>query len=170
MLELQKLGQEDLQLNNRWSCYFQGISKSDFMIKSISLPFEKLLTETKKYGDKKYTGFTPVENITITFFENTKFEIYEFFKDWMDDIFDPTTRTFRVLANERVKYKYAVIKFYRTTLSSRPVTIQFKLNNLMILGLDELTLDQETGASLEWSVQLSVEEVSKESIYAGAVV
>ena len=168
MLEILQLGIEDLQLTNRWYCYFPGVLKSNFMVKSVNLPFEKLLTETKKYGDKKYIGFTPVETITITFFENTKFEIYEFFKTWMDSIFDPITKTFRVLLSESVKFKSADIVFYGSVSALQPVsTIRYKLQDLMILGIDELTLDQETSAPLEWSVQLAVRDTTSSRVSVG---
>lgn len=166
MLEIYKLGTEDLQLNNRWYCYFEDLWKSSFMVKSINLPFEKLLTETKKYGDKKYVGFVPVETITITFFENTKFEIYKFFKDWMDKIFDSETKTFRVLDNVNVKYKTAKISFYTSILGL--TSIEYNLKDLMILGINEITLDQESGVPLEWSVDLAVNDITSSNATFGS--
>ncbi|MDA3855498.1 MAG: hypothetical protein PF569_04525 [Candidatus Woesearchaeota archaeon] len=162
-LEIYNLATEDLQLRNRWYCYFQDMPKTRFMVKTINLPFDKLVTETKKYGSKKYVGFTPPETITITFFENTKFEIYKYFKSWMDTIFDPVTKTFNVLEEESVKFRTATIEFY-THIPLEFTTLEFKLNDLMILGLDELSLDQETGEPLEWSVQLAVRDSSLSSV------
>lgn len=158
---LENLMREDLQLKNRWFCYFEDFSKSEFLVKSVNLPFEKLITETKKYGDKKYVGFTPIDTITIVFYENTKFEVYKFFKNWMDDIFDSKEKVFNVLSNENVKYKDATILFYRSNaFSQQKDSIKFRFNKLQILGIDEITNDQETGEPLEWTVQLAVKDTT----------
>ena len=160
MLEIYKLLEQDLQLTNRWSCYFGDLLTSSFMVKNVNLPFEKLVTETTKYGEKNYISFTAPETVTLTFFENTRFEIYNYFKTWKDIIFDPKTKTFNVLPNKDLKYRSATITFY----SSKQVqsAVKFKMEKLMILGLDELNLDQENSIPLEWSVQLAVRDVTSE--------
>lgn len=160
MLELEQLLFEDLQLKNLWSCVFTDLTIATHMIKSVNIPSEMLTTETKKYGSKKYIGFTPIDTITLTFYENTKFEIYQYFKDWKDSIFDPITKTFKVLTSEIQKYKSASITYYRPLALYNKPTKVFTFPKLMILGLSELNLDHETGDPLEWSVTLAVEEFS----------
>ena len=158
MLELEKLLFEDLQLKNHWTCNFSGLLIATHMIKSVNIPTEMLVTETKKYASKKYTGFTPIETITITFYENTSFAIYNYFKAWKDSIFDPVTKTYKVLPSENFKYRSATISYYRPIFLAETPTKVFSFPKLMILGMSETNLDQETGEPLEWTVTLAVEE------------
>ena len=158
MLELDSLLQEDLQLKNYWKLNLTGLPKAGHMVKSVNIPTEMLVTETKKYGSKKYTGFTPIETITLTFYENTSFDIYNYFKEWKDNIFDPVTKTFKVLSSETLKFKSGSIWYYRPTRDSRINTKIFSFPKLMILGMSETNLDHETGDPVEWSVTLAVEE------------
>lgn len=155
-LEIYQLLLQDLQLDNQWNVKLDDLPNSTFMVKSINLPFEQLLTETKKYGQKFYTGFTPVETLTITFFENTRFEIYEYLNNWYDTIFDREKRVFKVLTNRNDKYKNGTIAFYRPDTT---ITKTFALTDLQILGIDEITLDQESSEPLQWSAQFSVGNV-----------
>lgn len=169
MVNFYKLMYEDLQLNNRWYCTFPDFSKASFLVKNVTIPMEKLTTETKKYGEKKYNGFTPVEEITITFFENSSFNVYDFFKDWKDTIFDPITKTFKVLSSVNDKYKSARIDFYGGDLIDSLYSKTFNFSNLMVKGLDDLTLDQESGTPLEWSVTLAVGDVDNKGTVASFI-
>jgi len=151
MLEL--LGMQDLQFQNKYYIQMEGLLKSAILAKSINIPLEKLTTETTKYGEKHYIGFTPVETVTITFYETTLFEVYSYFKTWKDLIFNSTTKTFNVLALESLKYRSATILMYSSSLTSFK---RIYFDKLMILGINEITLDPTNGAPLEWSVDLAV--------------
>ncbi len=164
---LETLFQEDLQHQNYWYCVFGDFIRSLTLVKSVSFPLEKLTTETKKYGEKYYVGFTPAETVKITFYENTNFSVYKYFKTWMDTVFDSKTKTFNVLdiGDVLTKYRTATIYMYSSIAGVPTPNRQFKFENLMIIGLDELTFDTENGNPMEWSVEFAVGDTSCDSFF-----
>lgn len=86
------------QKNNLWDFRIQKNDESEWpfvaKVKAASLPFISLTTETRNTGEKHYTGFTPIETLSITIYESTEFSTYSYFKEWMDQVFDERLGTF----------------------------------------------------------------------------
>lgn len=86
------------QLANLWEFYISKKQGEEWplvaRVISTSLPFINLAFETRNTGEKAYTGFTPIESFSITFYENRDFSTYQYFKDWMNSVFDENQGTF----------------------------------------------------------------------------
>jgi len=86
------------QLANLWEFYISKKEGEEWplvaKVISTSLPFINLTHETRNTGEKSYTGFTPIETFSITFYENRDFSTFQYFEDWMGAVFNEELGTF----------------------------------------------------------------------------
>jgi len=86
------------QLANLWDFFISKKENEDWpliaRVQNTTLPFINLTTETRNTGEKAYTGFEPIGEFSMTFYENRDFSTFQYFKDWMNDVFDETQGTF----------------------------------------------------------------------------
>jgi hypothetical protein len=91
------------QLNNLWSFSIEKNDEAEWplfaTIVSTSLPLLKLGTETRNTGEKHYIEFSPTDTFSITVRERTDFSTYNYFKEWMDSVFDQDQGVFLSLGS-----------------------------------------------------------------------
>ncbi len=87
------------QLTNLWDFYFVDWRGEMNVMKVVNTNLPYLVTlETGKYdtlGTHFYNGFTFPESFSVTFREDTNFTVYNYFKEWLDIIFDTKEATFK---------------------------------------------------------------------------
>ena len=82
------------QLSNLWEFQIGSNDSMVFDMVSVSLPFEKLTHQTRQTGEKPYTGVEFVDTVSITIREQITWGVYQYFKEWMDAVYDSDTREF----------------------------------------------------------------------------
>jgi hypothetical protein len=86
------------QLNNLWEFSVRKNDENNWplitYVTDASLPFLNLTVETRNTGEKSYNGFTPIESFSLTFKETTQFSTYNYFNDWLKEVFDEANGTF----------------------------------------------------------------------------
>lgn len=153
------------QLSNMWQLNFLPHPELDFHIVDTNLPFPKLEAESRGYGEAFYSGFTPVETVSFTFRCTENFNTFDFFQDWLEDIYDYNNNVFKTFSNNvelyTKKYKNANITFLKKKgghLLNIP-SKSFNLLGLMPLGFSEISLTNDNGEPLEFTVEMTVEQV-----------
>ncbi|MDA3854940.1 MAG: hypothetical protein PF569_01680 [Candidatus Woesearchaeota archaeon] len=164
-INVQQYRLENEQLANMWQLQFFDKPNLDLHIVEANLPFNKLEMQGRSYGKKSYTRMAPVETISFTFREVEGFDNYNFFNNWLNDIYDFKKHVFKTFSNELdayiKKYKTATLMFMRK-IGGHLVPVPsktFTLNKLMILGISEISLSNDNGEPLEFTVEMAVEDV-----------
>ncbi len=129
---------------NLWEFNFIDALHHIFYIKTISLPFIKLETETRSTGTKHYTKFVSEEEFKITFHETQDFQILHYLETWMDTVFSPFLKVFNI----GVHVKQASLRFmdYLPGASILPIPVPVRMytfNDILIKGIDNKELDYE---------------------------
>jgi len=151
-----------LQNPNLWEFYIiDAPTNLKFLITDITLPFEKLETETRNTGSKHYTGFTPVGDFSITFRETTDFDVQNYLTEWKNSIYDPIRKVFNVGPG---KYKTAILAFEKPFFIANIYSKVFQFNKLKIKGVDDLSLNYTGQDSLTISATFTADEIVEGSI------
>ena len=156
---LRRLQFLSLQNPNLWEFYITDApSDMKFLVTEVALPFEKLETETRNTGTKHYTGFTPIEDFTITFRETTGFTVFNYLKAWMNEIYDPIQRVFisGVDAN-----RIGTIAFEKPVFLFHAYSKIFTFNKLKIKGIGDQSLNYTTQDSLTITATFTVDEITE---------
>jgi hypothetical protein len=66
-----------------------------FLVSAITLPFHTLSMETTDYGRVFVNGMKTEGGVTATFLETKDFTVYNYFKEWINKIYDPEKRVFK---------------------------------------------------------------------------
>lgn len=169
---------------NLWDFFFLDNIDLRYLVQSVSLPFIKLETETRNIGSKVLKSVTPEDGISITFYETSDFEVYQYMTDWMDEIFDKKKRKFQVPKYPTAPspgipsgvpyqtpprgyvktgvlnvYKYNKINIF--TPPTKEVTKQWKFSNLMLTGIDQQDWDYEGVSGKQITCQFTVDSVDE---------
>jgi len=124
-----------------------------FKVRSATLPFEKLKTETRPTGDKYYFEFEPIETVTIEIYETTAFNTFRYFNTWKESIYSTLTRTFNVGNHDRI----GILKYFAYDQST-PTQI-FIYHGLKFLGIEDVENAYESGDPLIYSVTFTCDEI-----------
>jgi len=130
---------------NLWEFHFLDAPYFPFLIKSASLPFIKLETETRTTGSKHYTKYVSEEEFKITFHETKYFQILRYLETWMDTVFNPILKVFNI----GIHAKEAMLQFmdYLPVVGGvLPVPLPSKVyyfHSILIKGIDNFDIDYE---------------------------
>lgn len=146
------------QQSTMWDFYITDAPETfKFFVIDSTLPFKKLEHETRNTGSKHYTGFTPESEFSITFRETHKFEVYNYFQGWMDEVYDAQKKVFKTGSG---KTKTGILAFSKTLLIAvETYNKVFQFNRLRILGIEDKSLDYTTVEGLTLTVNFTVDEV-----------
>ena len=127
-----------------------------FYVTETNIPFKQFEMETRNTGTKHYTKFVPEGDITMTFRETVRWEVYNFLQLWQNEFYDNINKVFRVGAKKRD----SIIIFQH---SSTPLTIEqnnkFILRGLQLKGIGELSINYENTGPLLITATFSVDEI-----------
>lgn len=164
-IDLLTLQSMSLQNPNMWEFYLADIGAPlffKFLVTETTLPFERLTTESRNTGSKHYTGYMPIEEFSLTLRETTDFDVYNFFNDWKESVYDSTERVFK---SGPGKYKTAILAFQEAKLPLFATYNKvFQFNRLQVKGLSDVSLNYETTDSLRVTVTFAVDEVKESSL------
>ncbi len=161
-LNLYTLRSIEFQNPNLWEFYIiDGPTNLKFLVTDTTLPYEKLETETRNTGSKHYTGFTPIEDFTITFRETTSFAVYDYLKSWQDSIFDPIKRVFKTGPG---KYKTAILAFQKPVFIAHIYSKVFQFNKMKLKGMDDKSLNYNTQDAMTISASFTADEVVESNL------
>ncbi len=167
---------------NLWDFFFLDNVDLRYLVQNVSLPFIKFETETRNIGSKVLKSVTPEDSFSITFYETSDFDVYQYMTDWMDSIYDKKKRKFKVSkstasvppyisGNEASKptgyVKTAVLNVYKYnklnifTPATKEVTKQWKFSNLMLTGIDQQDWDYEGTSGKQITCQFTVDSVDE---------
>ncbi len=142
---LMELSKNDYLSSTLWEFFMEDNEKLRFLVKSVSLPFIKFETETRHTGDKVLLKYTPESEFSIEFNETADFKVYDYMKEWQDDIYDKHSRKFK-LGKPYVRNGLLLFsKPIKTSLltSTETYTKTFKFKNMMFAGFEDMSLDYE---------------------------
>lgn len=168
---------------NLWEFFFLDNSDLQFLIQNVSLPFIKFETETRNIGSKVLKSVTPEDSFSMTFYETSDFDVYQFMTEWMDTIYDKKKRKFNVSKPSSLPpgtpsdagyqtppsgyVKTAVLSTYKYnklnifTPATKEATKQWKFSNLMITGIDQQEWDYEGVDGKKITCQFTVDSVDE---------
>lgn len=183
----------ELQLANQWILQFEDFPDLDFLVQETNIPLYSLETE-RVFSDLVLpTGKGDYSTYSITFLETRDFKGYKFHKRWLDKLYDFENRV--VKRTYHSSKKSAIIKF----ISSYPLVtpakaivntvadvfkkegeekskkyavysnIGFQLLGVQLVGISDISLDNDTGEPLSITVEYEIQRVvniyDKEKIY-----
>lgn len=100
-----------------------GLSSIDFFAKSHTIPFDSLTVDSFPFGKKFYKGYQQIDEFEITFLlpdmntpEDSNPLLY--FNTWLNTIFDFEKKCFKVLTDEKLKYRKAVLELLGSDYTS----------------------------------------------------
>lgn len=169
-LNLRALQFIDFQNPNTWEFYITGVTAGastpinfKFHVIDTTLPFEKLETETRNTGSKHVIGFTPVEGFSITFRENTDFDVYNYFDQWKNQVYDTVRKVFRTGPN---KTRTGILAFQRQVgdFFKNAYNKVYEFRGLRFTGFEDKALDYNTQDALTLTVNFVVDEVRESSL------
>ena len=144
--------QPDFQPADQWVFQFLDqeyqISKK---IVSTNIPFPQLSHEMGSSGLKRYTGVEHVNEITLTLYEDIKFDTLKYFQEWLDYIYDFKNNVFRV-----AKTRSEESKMIR---DARAYYFFGNENNPLDLFNQHSDLSRGNGEPLQYTVNLFVDRI-----------
>lgn len=156
--------QPEYQLKNQYFLIFEDNLSLDLHIRSMTLPIPAISWNTTSFGRSYPEGFEPKNEMSITFRENVRFSNFNFFLSWLQDIFDFDNKVYK--RDFMLQSKSASIVFVRRpSLGSsdagqiaesaliQPTKI-FNIRHLLPASISDLTLDDESGDPLEFTVNM----------------
>jgi len=168
-LSLQKVQGYDYWNPTLWEFSFEDNPDIRFLVKTITLPFIQLQAETYNSGHKYLTEYTPEEEFTIEFLETKDFDVMDYLNEWFDSIFDKTWRTFKrgnhtkngLLHLQGFKNNAPIINAFNR-LAVYETVKAFDFKNMLILGIDDIDLDYESGEGKKISARFTADSVDEE--------
>jgi hypothetical protein len=161
--------QAEYQLSNMWYLVFEDYLTFDFSIRSMTLPFPSIEWGITSFGRVYPEGFNPNNEMTITFRENVRFTNYNFFVKWLNQIFDFDKHVYK--KNFMLQTKGASIIFVRRPSFGSNVASQvaesalmqptkvFNIRHILPASISDLSLDDEKGEPLEFTVTLKFDNM-----------
>ena len=107
-IEYEKLSEIDFQNANLWEFYFNTDIEIKYYAQSITLPFYGFETEAQIHTHY-YTKSLPLDEITVTFLEDTNFRTLKFLRKWQEEIYDFDKKVFKTGDHS----KSAIISFQK---------------------------------------------------------
>lgn len=167
--------QKDLQFQNMWVLEFNEFPNKDYFIKETNLPLYKLSLEKTKFDlvvPVEKEGFS---SFTMTFYETVLFEGFNIFKNWIDSLYDFENRVWKKgfhknKKNAKIKYimmynksPFDFMNFINTISGGKNYKIQktaeFELLGLSLVGIDDISLDTESGDPLTFTVTMECQQI-----------
>lgn len=149
------------QLSNLWEFYILDAENLKFKVINTSLPFPKLEQEKKPTGEHFYSGYTTPDTFSVTFREDVKFSIHDYFLNWQKMVFDFKSGVFKSGVKQT---KEAIIEFSSFRGGEEVATKTFYCHGLRVLGVSDLTLDYTNGDQLQFTVNFGVDVVTPDSL------
>lgn len=123
------------QLANLWEFFIDDNEEMKFHVTSTSIPQTKLSVEERNTGEKLYSGYEHESGFSIEIRETTDFKAYNYFKSWMDEVYDPVRRVFKL--NPPTKTASLVYLGYT---SDGEIPLEFRIKDITkAMGFDSLT-------------------------------
>lgn len=161
-----------------WEFSFDSIgSDLRYYVKNVNLPFISLDKEQRNTGYSYYTGYTPEEDFTITFIDNSNLYVLDFLRRWQDSIFDYEQRVFKqgnhtktgtliiqkFIGNEGLANGFLKKAVYETVKT-------YVFHNMMLVGIENIELDYEDGNAKTITATFECDAVKENSniVLAGA--
>lgn len=182
MLEasLNPLTTKPLVIKSRWRLVIEptgtitdNLQDAPFLIKSINLPFDTISVEKHPSQEKFPSGYSFPETISIEIFEDKNFNTLQYFENWIDAIYDKTTKKFRSGINYLNRgIRQGTLSFYddQTTMGNPLTSLvgrsdlnilkSFTFHNMKCLGISEISLAKGDDTFLTYSVQFSIDAVT----------
>ena len=136
--------------STRNTASFDAFAKN---IKSVSLPFWKIETDTSPIGYKYITKVTKDTEITLEFWETMDWKVYRWFKDWQNLTYDPDTKNFKTPIE--VRNGFLVFKDNNWEFNTK----KFLLKGLIIKEISDFDLTYENGEGLVTKAVITADEV-----------
>lgn len=120
------------QLTNLWDFYLEDwvtgskYSLSRFNMVGTSLPFMvSLETDSFNTGENYYSDFKYPNTFSVELREDTSFSVYDYFKYWMLEVFDPVTGNFisNRDINPKPRNKTGYIQFYSYKMNPKAYSL-----------------------------------------------
>lgn len=121
------------QMENLWDFYIEDWDESyynisKFKVISASVPQLSLSYGSHNTGSKFYSGYEMPNTFSVTFREDTKFSVFNYFKVWERKVFDERTGQF--ISNDKIKTKQGFLEFkkYSIDMNNKKLLQRFALD------------------------------------------
>lgn len=140
-----------------------------FYVKNISIPFITLEKEQRNTGYSYYTGYTPEDDFSITFLDNSSLDVYNYLRTWHNDIFDYKKRVFKRRGNHTkngillIQKDEDIAPMFNAKTEfpgARNTIKRFDFINMMLLSIDSIDLDYEDGEAKEITANFECDAVN----------
>lgn len=95
-IDMNKFLTFEIQNPNLWEFFFAYAPDIRYRVRSCSLPFIGIETESQYHYNYPIER-TALEDVSITFLEDTNFYILKYLKSWRDEIYDETRKVFKII-------------------------------------------------------------------------
>jgi hypothetical protein len=123
-----------------------------FKCTSVSVPMPTLDTEASLGGHKYYAKRTHVDKVTASFYEDVLFGTFNYFSNWMNEIYDFNLERFKSHQEGTSRSGYVI--YYSNNLSIP--TAYYYFEGLKINSIGEIKADRTNSAPLVFDVNFSV--------------
>lgn len=160
--QIDKLLAKEMQTKNRFALVFPNFPDSNLYVKNVSISNASLSVE-KIAGGTFYQGYEDAGEITMVFYSNTGFDVYDYFREWFEKfVFNSKKKQFRVIPKEQLPFKYrdALLQYTSKFLEFDLVPLKtWKLKGLMPLSISEPVFDEEDGDALTFTTTFAVQYI-----------
>lgn len=154
----------DFQLSNMWVLQMNDFPNFDFYIDSSNLPLPQLELETNNLNLITPGKKNNLSSFSITFIETVNFDGYNYFINWLQDVYDFNKQAYNVGFHS--KKKIATIKFISSeqNMSNKTSSLiqnqEFQLWGLMIKGISDIDLGNSDGDPIKFTVEMEAQKVT----------
>lgn len=146
--------QQNFQYKNLYDFYFSDSPDIRYKVKSTTLPFPILESESLMTGERYYTGYVAGGDFSIEIYENETFDTYNYFNTWFESVFDTKTKKFKTFPI----IKSATMEFTRKQFPL-VATKRFFYEGIKILGFEPISVDYSDGDPLIYQINMAVDNV-----------
>jgi hypothetical protein len=185
------LSVKDFQLKNLWALTFEGLGADfDFYVTETNIPLPKISVEKTSFDLIVPENKEELGTYSMTFLETVDFQGFQFFAQWLNKVYNFEKRVFR--SSFHSQKKQATIKFLSlrhlgipsfakavlpggnfaaisvpTSAGVSVPNIYFNLSGIMITGIEDISLDNDSGDPLTITVNFEIQKINYRSILNG---
>jgi len=173
----------EYQLANQWILQFDDFQDFDFLVDEITLPMRSIETDRVGYDLVVPKNKGDYRTVSITFRADRDFRAFNYHQSWLSNIYDFEKRAFKKTFH--TSKKKATVKFISVYNNYKPLVAQVQgalnlvrkegykndlfsikqnqaveLLGLQITGVDDVSLDNDTGEPLTFTAQYEVQKVN----------
>jgi hypothetical protein len=151
------------QKKTYWDFYLNDNLFFKYRVKSCTLPLPRFEIETRHTWESFYVERQIDHTFEVVMYEDIFFNTFNYFKGWMDSIYDETTKKFisyPLGVGESTIFRSATFNYYATgAVFDIPPTKSFQLSGVKIVGLSNIDNDYEDGSALVFTCTMSFEDI-----------